>query len=158
MKINKEWHRKHRVPKNATAGQRAKWHREHAKHCACRPMPESLKKLAGRRKGGNGLKQVSKPLRSYESVAATLQRHKEALQREYKIKELGIFGSYVRGKQKPRSDVDVLVDFDSVPDLLTFIQIEDRLGMILRCPVDLVDKQGIKPQLRESILSEVLYI
>jgi hypothetical protein len=44
-KINAEWHSKHRMPKNATTAQRIIWHKEHAKHCACRPIPEKLLKM-----------------------------------------------------------------------------------------------------------------
>ena len=38
MKINVEWHSKHKMPKNPTLDQRVKWHIEHAKHCSCRPL------------------------------------------------------------------------------------------------------------------------
>jgi hypothetical protein len=40
--INAEWHRKHPMPKNPTLDERIKWHKSHALHCACRPMPASL--------------------------------------------------------------------------------------------------------------------
>ncbi|MEX1255568.1 MAG: hypothetical protein WEE64_14615 [Dehalococcoidia bacterium] len=42
MAINKAWHEAHRMPKNPSLEQRIAWHREHAKHCACRPIPEKL--------------------------------------------------------------------------------------------------------------------
>jgi hypothetical protein len=42
MAINKEWHLKHRMPKNPTPEEKIKWHKEHAKHCDCRPIPEKL--------------------------------------------------------------------------------------------------------------------
>jgi len=41
-KINKEWHLKHRMPKNPSQKERLKWHLEHSKHCSCRPIPEKL--------------------------------------------------------------------------------------------------------------------
>jgi hypothetical protein len=41
--INKAWHQAHRMPKNAKLDQRIAWHREHAKVCACRPIPEKLR-------------------------------------------------------------------------------------------------------------------
>jgi hypothetical protein len=44
MPINKEWHKKNKMPKNATFEQRVKWHIEHEKHCSCAKMPEKLKK------------------------------------------------------------------------------------------------------------------
>lgn len=40
--INAEWHKKHKMPKNPTFGQRAKWHLEHQKHCTCRAIPPKL--------------------------------------------------------------------------------------------------------------------
>ena len=43
-KINAKWHLKNPMPKNPTFEQRVKWHREHAKECACRPIPEKLLK------------------------------------------------------------------------------------------------------------------
>jgi hypothetical protein len=43
MKLNKEWHLAHKMPKNPTHEQRLKWHIEHAKNCSCREMPEKLR-------------------------------------------------------------------------------------------------------------------
>ena len=44
-KINAEWHKAHRMPKNPTREQRIAWHRAHSANCACREMPESIRKL-----------------------------------------------------------------------------------------------------------------
>lgn len=45
MPINADWHKKHRMPKNPTVEQRVAWHKEHAKACPCRPVPEKLAAL-----------------------------------------------------------------------------------------------------------------
>ena len=50
MRLNKEWHLTHPMPKNPTLEQRIAWHIDHAKHCACRPIPENLKDEMERRK------------------------------------------------------------------------------------------------------------
>ncbi len=42
MAINTSWHEKHRMPQNPSLTQRINWHIAHAKHCACRPMPQSV--------------------------------------------------------------------------------------------------------------------
>lgn len=42
-KINKEWHEKHRMPKNPTRQQRLEWHIAHSKHCTCRVLTDKLK-------------------------------------------------------------------------------------------------------------------
>jgi hypothetical protein len=41
-KFNKAWHEKHRMPARATLEQRIRWHLQHHKHCACRPIPPKL--------------------------------------------------------------------------------------------------------------------
>lgn len=43
MKINKEWHLAHPMPKNPTMDQRIAWHLEHARHCGCRKIEGKLK-------------------------------------------------------------------------------------------------------------------
>lgn len=50
MKTNKEWHLANRMPPNATLSQRVTWHIEHARHCACREMPEKIKEEIRKRK------------------------------------------------------------------------------------------------------------
>ncbi|MGZ4056797.1 MAG: hypothetical protein ACXVPU_08340 [Bacteroidia bacterium] len=42
--INKAWHKKHIMPKNASFEQRAKWHLAHQKNCSCRPILAKLAK------------------------------------------------------------------------------------------------------------------
>lgn len=44
-KINADWHRKNRMPKNPSMDERIKWHVSHKRNCNCRQMPESIKLL-----------------------------------------------------------------------------------------------------------------
>jgi predicted nucleotidyltransferase len=97
-------------------------------------------------------------MKTLEEIKDILKRHKEKVSREYKVKEIGIFGSIVRGEQKNRSDIDILVEYYELPDLLKFIELERRLQKILRKKVDLVEKHGIRPELKDRILKEVVYI
>lgn len=97
-------------------------------------------------------------MRKLVEIKRILASNKEELKRKYKIREVGIFGSFVRGEQKKRSDIDILVDFYQLPDLLKFIEIERYLEKLLRKKVDLVEKKSIRPQLKDIILSEVIYI
>ena len=54
--------------------------------------------------------------KSLEEVMGTLLKNKTGLYEQYKIKELGIFGSLVRGQEQKRSDIDILVEFEEIPD------------------------------------------
>lgn len=87
-----------------------------------------------------------------------LGQQKLKLAHQYMVKELGIFGSYVRGEQQAHSDLDILVDFDEYPSLLEFIGLEQSLSDQLGLPVDLVMKSDLKPRLRQRILQEVVYL
>jgi predicted nucleotidyltransferase len=101
-----------------------------------------------------------KTMKTTEEIRQILEEHKDEVIRKYKVREIGIFGSFVRGEQKKRSDIDILVEFDekNIPGLLKFIEMERYLEKLLRRKVDLVRKGGIRPELREIILKEVVYI
>jgi len=49
MPINKEWHEKHKMPKNAKFEERVEWHLGHIKNCSCAPIPKKLKEEMDRR-------------------------------------------------------------------------------------------------------------
>ncbi len=99
-------------------------------------------------------------MKTFEQIKSTLAEHKEELRQKYKIKEIGIFGSYVRGEQKKQSDLDILVEFEETADLslLDFIGIENYLGDILGIKVDLVEKHTLKPRIGKHVLEEVVPI
>jgi len=99
-----------------------------------------------------------KAVQTVDEVKEILQKHKDEIVQKYKVKELGIFGSFVRGEQEKRSDVDVLVEYYELPGLLEFISLEIYIEKLLRKKVDLVEKEGIRPELKKRILDEVIYI
>jgi hypothetical protein len=50
-RVNADWHRENRMPKNANLDQRVTWHIEHAKACRCREkMPASIAGEIARRR------------------------------------------------------------------------------------------------------------
>ena len=85
------------------------------------------------------------------------RRHLPELQKRYKVKSLSMFGSYVRGEERKRSDLDLLVELDD--DTLTlfkFIELEHYLSDLVGVKVDLVEKSGLKPRIGQRILEEVV--
>ncbi len=89
----------------------------------------------------------------------TLKQVKPELALRYKVKSLGIFGSYIRNEQKRNSDLDVLVEFDDPSlSLLKFIECEHYLSDLLGVRVDLVEKSALKPTIGKRILSEVVLV
>ena len=91
-----------------------------------------------------------------ETIKAKLAAYKPVLVQRYGVKEIGIFGSYVRGDQKQGSDVDILVDFTGSISLLDFVHLENELSDLLGVKVDLVMKTALKPRIGRHILDEVV--
>jgi hypothetical protein len=89
-----------------------------------------------------------------EKVFQTLQAHMPELRERYAVRRLSLFGSYLRGEQRKRSDLDVLVEFDRVPSLFEFIRLERYLSELLKIKVDLVMKSALKPAIGRHILEE----
>jgi predicted nucleotidyltransferase len=94
-----------------------------------------------------------------EGIKKKLVEIKPILQEKYKVKEIGIFGSYVRGEETSSSDIDILVDFeregksfDNYMELKYFL--EDLLGL----EVDLIMKGALKDELKDTILKELIYV
>lgn len=97
-------------------------------------------------------------VKNIKEAKAILKEHRAEVVRKYSVRKIGIFGSYVRGEQKKRSDIDVLVEYNRIPDLFEFINLERYLQRRLRKKVDLVRKAAIRPELKGRILKEVVYI
>jgi len=93
-----------------------------------------------------------------EDLLSKLQEDLPRLRQEYRVKSLGLFGSYMRGDQKEDSDVDILVEFEEPIGLLRFIGLELQLTELLGTKVDLVMKAALKPGIGKHILNEVTYV
>jgi len=97
-------------------------------------------------------------MKTLAEIKESLSQYKSIVREKYQVTELGIFGSYVRGEQNSDSDVDVLIDYLEAPDLIELLDLEEELSDRLGMRVDVVTKNGLKPRLRERILSEVVYL
>ena len=97
-------------------------------------------------------------MNTLKEIKKTLKKHKTEVVKNFNVKEIGVFGSVVRGEQKKKSDIDILVEYSELPDLLKLIELENRLQRLLKKKVDLVEKSGIRPELKDRILKEVVYI
>ncbi len=83
-----------------------------------------------------------------------LQAHLPELRERYGVHALWIFGSYLRGEQYKKSDLDVLVEFESTPSFFQFVRLERYLAEILKIKVDLVMKTALRPAIGRHILQE----
>jgi len=87
-----------------------------------------------------------------------LKENMPLLAKRFRIKEIGIFGSRVRGEERKKSDVDILVEFYEIISLLDFVALERELSELIGEKVDLVMKSALKPRIGKNILREVMYL
>jgi len=97
-------------------------------------------------------------MENIEAIRTRLREHKPLLAEKFKVKEIGIFGSLVRGEQSEASDIDILVEFSEPVGFFAFIDLEDYLSEILAAKVDLVSKKALKPHIGRNILRELVTV
>jgi len=76
-------------------------------------------------------------MKTLKEIEAILKQHEHELEEKYKVKKIGIFGSYARGEQQEGSDIDIIVEFKEPVGFL-FVHLADFLEKILGAKVDLV--------------------
>lgn len=97
---------------------------------------------------------MMKPL---QMIIEDLKKHKAFLNKEYNVKDIGIFGSHVHGEESDESDIDILVTSDE-PIGWEFLDLKDYLEEILGKKVDLVTIKALRPHMKDNILEEVVYV
>ncbi|MFN3762470.1 MAG: nucleotidyltransferase family protein [Anaerolineae bacterium] len=97
--------------------------------------------------------------RTLEDVIRILSAHKPILANKYRVRSIGVFGSYARGDTLPTSDVDILVELDE-PVGWEIVDLRDYLEEILGIKVDLVTKGAVtrKPLLWQDIQKDLIHV
>ena len=89
-----------------------------------------------------------------EDVLKTLKALRPELETHFKVKELSLFGSFVRGEQIESSDIDVLVEFDMSASLFDLVRLALFLEDQLHRKVDVIPKDSLRVELADAILRE----
>lgn len=83
---------------------------------------------------------------------------KPELHERFGVSEIGVFGSWVRGEETSKSDIDVLVDFDRRIDLFDLMELQEYLEGAFGKKVDIALRRSLKKYIGEYILAEVEYL
>ena len=93
-----------------------------------------------------------------KDIVSSIRESRSAL-RSLGVKSIGLFGSFVRDHGSPRSDVDMLVEFDSVKRTYdNFIDTCFFLEELLKRKVELVTTDSLSPHIKPYVLEEVEYV
>lgn len=96
-------------------------------------------------------------MKNLDEIKKLLKKNKPYLRKKYFVDEIGIFGSYSRGEQNKRSDIDLMVALKK-PLGLEFVDLSLELQTILNHKVDLVSKNAFKKRMLSAINDEVIYV
>ena len=103
-------------------------------------------------------RQKTSIMKKLSAIKKIISDHKAFLSDRYKICQIGVFGSFVRGDTHHGSDVDVLVEFSEPISLIQLISLENYLTGIVGVKVDVVPKEDIRKELRDEILGSCVYV
>lgn len=94
-------------------------------------------------------------MRTLDDIMSQLRAMQPDLKRRYPIREMGVFGSYVRGEQREESDLDVLVELGDGITLVDYAGLQLELSDALGLKVDLANKKTLKRRIGQRILAEL---
>jgi predicted nucleotidyltransferase len=93
-----------------------------------------------------------------KEILEILKKELPYLEKNFKVKSIGIFGSFVRGEQSEESDIDMLVEFKGPIGFFKFMELEYYLEERLGTKVDLVTPDAIKPLINPRVMREAVYV
>jgi uncharacterized protein len=97
-------------------------------------------------------------MKTLDEIVGQLRRMQPDLRRRYRIREMGVFGSYVRGEQTEGSDLDILVGLGEGIGLMELAGLQQDLSDALGVRVDLIMKESLKRRIGRRILSEAVML
>jgi uncharacterized protein len=97
-------------------------------------------------------------LLSKDEIMQVLASVRGVIEQKYKVKNIGLFGSYARGEQHETSDVDLLVEFFPGASLLDLTGLRFYLEERLHHSVDVVPLKALREELKPAILADVTYL
>jgi len=98
-------------------------------------------------------------MKDIEEIVEYLRANKEVLRDNFGVTRLGIFGSFVRHRQRISSDIDLIVDFEKGrKNIHAFLRLKRFLEKELSRKVDMGFEHSLKPVVRENIKGRILYV
>ena len=87
-----------------------------------------------------------------DAIVSRLRSHQAELA-ALGVAHVGLFGSRARNEAVETSDIDILIDFEPgrVPDIFTFVGLQQRIAAMFPLPVDVVDRGGLRPAVRADV-------
>ena len=89
-------------------------------------------------------------------ILQLLREHNGLMRERFSVRQIGLFGSYVRDEAAPGSDIDLLVEFED-PTYDHYMDLKFFLEELFQVNVDLIMADTLKPRLKPYVSREVIY-
>jgi uncharacterized protein len=100
-----------------------------------------------------------KKIQTIDELLSVLKGCRQGLAERYGVRDLAVFGSYVKGNQHRRSDIDILVELEKTSKTFdNYMELKFYLTRIIGGKVDLVLKDSIREELKERVFSEAVHV
>lgn len=95
---------------------------------------------------------------SKNKILSILEEKADIL-KNYGVSRIGLFGSYLHGDSKEKSDIDLLVEFSNktYKTFSNYMKLKFYLEDLFGCKVDLIPEESLKSELQPVIMEEVEY-
>jgi len=93
-----------------------------------------------------------------EKITDFLALHKAELECRFGVKRIGLFGSYARNEAGVDSDIDISVVLNNENISDNYFGVLHYLEDHLEQKIDLGLESSIRPEIREQILKEIIYV
>jgi uncharacterized protein len=93
-----------------------------------------------------------------QAIIARLQENQAALKAQGVV-HAAVFGSVARGEQRRDSDIDIMIELDPAARVTMFdyVDIKEFIESLFREPVDVVNRDGLKPHVRPRAAADAIY-
>ena len=100
-----------------------------------------------------------KKVQTIDELLIVLRAYRQGLTERFGVMDLAVFGSYVKGKQSKRSDIDILVELDkSYKTFDNYMELKFFLTRVIGGKVDLVLKDSMREELKARVFSEAVHV
>ncbi len=97
-------------------------------------------------------------MKNLKEIKRRIAANRITLKEHYNVKSISIFGSYAKGKQTRKSDLDVLVELNKTVGIFQLMDLQDYIRKLVGLKVDLIPKDSLKPLIKNDILKEAVSV
>lgn len=97
--------------------------------------------------------------KTQQEILNFIKQNKNYIKKTFHIKKIGLYGSYIENKQKPESDIDIVVEVPKkFKKFKTFLAMKTYFEKNLGKKIDLVFIDSLNPIIFNEINEEIVYV